>query len=313
VNEIGTTPQFAETSRNQLLDLIRQNINHPSIFVWSLFNELWPGRPDPHRELQDLKIVANGEDPTRPAIAATATEQLPQMNKIPDLLGWNIYAGWYPSWGTKETFGTVLDRGRLMSRHGGFCVSEYGAGANVEHHEQNPKQPKTDGQWHPEEWQALVHEAAWVAMKSRSFVWGTFVWNMFDFTSNTRHEGGIPGRNDKGLVTYDRKIKKDAFFFYKANWSDEPTLYIASRRFTQRINPTTDVKVYSNVDEVELLVDGVSQGKQAGDANCIFIWKGVKLETGENHIEARAVRNGRALRDDCVWTLNPEKSGGKKN
>lgn len=311
VNEIGTAPQFAETSRNQLLDLIRQNINHPSIFVWSLFNELWPGRPDPHRELQDLNIVAHGEDPTRPTIAATATEQLPQMNKIPDLLGWNIYPGWYPGWGTKESFGAVLDRGRTMSRSGGFCVSEYGAGANVEHHEQDPRQPKTDGQWHPEEWQALVHESAWAAMKTRPFVWGTFVWNMFDFTSDSRHEGGIPGRNDKGLVTYDRRTKKDAFFFYKANWSDEPTLYITSRRFTERTKASTDVKIYSNASEVELLVNGMSQGKQAGGANCIFIWKDVKLQPGENHIEARARRDDHALGDSCVWTLKP--GGGKKN
>jgi beta-galactosidase len=311
VNEIGTTPEFAETSRNQLLDLIRQNINHPSIFVWSLFNELWPGRPDPHRELQDLKIVANGEDPTRPTIAATATEQLSQMNKIPDWLGWNIYPGWYPGWGTKDDFGALLDRGRFMSRSGGICVSEYGAGANVRHHEQSPKQPKTDGLWHPEEWQALVHEAAWPAMKSRSFVWGTFVWNMFDFTSNTRHEGGIPGRNDKGLVTYDRKTKKDAFFFYKANWSDEPTLHITSRRFTRRINPTTDVKVYSNVDEVELLVNGVTQGKQVRNAYCILTWKGVQLQPGDNHIEARATRDGQALSDECVWTLDEGKSGNR--
>ena len=311
VNEIGTAPQFAETSRNQLLDLIRQNINHPSIFVWSLFNELWPGRPDPHRELQDLNIVAHGEDPTRPTIAATATEQLPQMNKIPDLLGWNIYPGWYPGWGTKESFGAVLDRGRTMSRSGGFCVSEYGAGANVEHHEQDPRQPKTDGQWHPEEWQALVHESAWAAMKTRPFVWGTFVWNMFDFTSDSRHEGGIPGRNDKGLVTYDRRTKKDAFFFYKANWSDEPTLYITSRRFTERTKASTDVKIYSNASEVELLVNGMSQGKQAGGANCIFIWKDVKLQPGENHIEARARRDDHALSDSCVWTLKP--GGGKKN
>jgi beta-galactosidase len=313
VNEIGTVPQFAETSRNQLLDLIRQNINHPAIFVWSLFNELWPGRPDPHRELQDLKIVADGEDPTRPTIGATATEQLPQMNKVPDLLGWNIYPGWYPGWGAKEDFGVLLDRGRTMSRYGGFCVSEYGAGANVEHHEQNPRQPKTDGQWHPEEWQALVHEAAWAAMKSRPFVWGTFVWNMFDFTSNTRHEGGIPGRNDKGLVTYDRKTKKDAFFFYKANWSDEPTLYITSRRFAERTQANTDVKVYSNAREVELLVNGVSQGKQAGGANCIFIWRDVKLKLGENRIEEWATREGRGLSDACVWTFNPTKSGTKKN
>lgn len=303
VDEIDPGPQFAETSRGQLLDLIRQNINHPSIFVWSLFNELWPGRPDPHRELQDLNIVAHGEDPTRPTIAATSHGKLPQMNKIPDLLGWNIYPGWYPGWGSKDSCGVVLDTRRLSSRRGGFCVSEYGAGANVEHHEQDPKQPKTDGQWHPEEWQSLVHEAAWTAMKSRPFVWGTFVWNMFDFTSYNRHEGGIPGRNDKGLVTYDRKTKKDAFFFYKANWSGEPTLYVTSRRFTVRTNALTDVKVYSNAKEVELVVNGISRGKHSDAVNCIFRWKNIKLQPGVNHIETQAEIRGQTVRDRCEWTL----------
>jgi len=303
VNEISASPEFEETSRNQLLDLIRQNVNHPSIFVWSLFNELRPGKPDPDRELQDLKIVANGEDPTRPAIAATCTSELPQMNKIPDLLGWNIYPGWYSGWGSKEDFGPSLDKRRADSRQGGICISEYGAGANVEQHEQNPKQPKTDGQWHPEEWQSVVHEAAWAAMKQRPFVWGTFVWNMFDFAVSTRHEGGIPGRNDKGLVTYDRKIKKDAFYFYKANWSEEPTLYITSRRFTERTNGVTDVKIYSNAKKVELLVDGVSQGEQKSATNCVFTWKDVELKPGENEVKTRAKFDGISLSDSCVWTL----------
>jgi beta-galactosidase len=303
VNEINASEQFEETSRNQLLDLIRQNMNHPSIFVWSLFNELRAGRPDPHRELQDLKIVANGEDPTRPAIAATCITNLPEMNKIPDLLGWNIYPGWYSGWGTKDDFGAALDQRRLDSRHGGICISEYGAGANVEQHEQNPKQPKADGQWHPEEWQSLVHEAAWAAMKERPFVWGTFVWNMFDFAVSTRHEGGIPGRNDKGLVTYDRKIRKDAFYFYKANWSDEPTLYITSRRFAERTNAMTDVKIYSNAKKVELLVNSVSLGEVKNATNCVFIWKNAELKSGENQVEARAGLHGKSLSDSCVWTL----------
>jgi beta-galactosidase len=303
VNEINASPEFEETSRNQLLDLIRQNINHPSIFVWSLFNELWPNRTDPHRELQDLKIVANGEDPTRPTIAATSNDGMPQMNKVPDLLGWNIYPGWYSGWGTKDDFGASLDKRRYDSRYGGFCVSEYGAGANVNQHEQNPEQPETDGQWHPEEWQSLVHEAAWAAMKTRPFVWGTFAWNMFDFAVNTRHEGGILGRNDKGLVTYDRKIKKDAFYFYKANWSEEPVLYITSRRFTERTNAATDVKIYSNANEVELLLNGVSQGKLNDGTNCVFVWKNVELKSGENKVEAKAENDGTYLTDSCVWTL----------
>jgi beta-galactosidase len=304
VNEIDPSPQFAETSRNQLLDLIRQDINHPSIFAWSLFNEMGlRGTPDPHRELQDLNNVAHGEDPTRPTIAATAVEKMGQMNKIPDWLGWNIYPGWYSGWGTVEVFGKLIDRGQYLSRHGGLCISEYGAGANVNQHEQNPKQPSPGGPWHPEEWQAMVHETAWAAMKSRPFVWGTFVWNMFDFTVNTRHEGGVIARNDKGLVTYDRQTKKDAFYFYKANWSDEPVLYITSRRFTERTNAVTDVKIYSNAKEVELLLNGKSQGKQADSTDGIFIWKNLELKPGTNKVEAKAQRNGQSLTDDCVWTL----------
>jgi beta-galactosidase len=305
VNEIRDTPQFEEISRNQLLDLIRQNVDHPSIFVWSLFNEIRgsKGSDDPHRELMDLKITANGEDPTRPTIAATCVSILPEMNKIPDLLGWNIYPGWYSGWGTKEDFGAALDKHRADSRHGGICISEYGAGANVTQHEENPQQPVTTSQWHPEEWQAEVHEAAWAAMKERPFVWGTFVWNMFDFAVSTRHEGGIPGRNDKGLVSYDRKTKKDAFYFYKANWSDEPTLYITSRRFTERTNAVTDVKVYSNANKVELLVNGISLGETRNATNCVFIWKNAELKSGENQIKARAELDGKNLSDNCVWTL----------
>ncbi len=305
VNETHGTPEFEETSRNQLVDLIRQNVNHPSIFAWSLFNELWPAatNADPHRELQDLKITANGEDPTRPTICATSNNGMPQMNKIPDLLGWNIYPGWYSSWGGKDDFGKLVDQRKNDSRHGGFCVSEYGAGANINQHEQDPKQPATGGQWHPEEWQAIVHEEAWKQMKARPFVWGTFAWCMFDFAVASRHEGGVPGRNDKGLVTYDRKTRKDAFYFYKANWSEDPVLYLTSRRFTERTNAVTDVKVYSNAGEAELLVNGSSQGARKNDGNAVFIWKDVHLVPGDNHIEARATRNGQALTDTCAWTL----------
>jgi beta-galactosidase len=303
VNEINSSEQFEETSRNQLLDLIRQNVNHPSIFAWSLFNEIREGHADPHRELQDLRNTAHGEDPARPVIAATCTEKLPEMNKIPDLLGWNIYPGWYSGWGTKDDFGASLDQRRHDSRSGGFCVSEYGAGANVTQHEDNPKQPETTGQWHPEEWQAVVHENAWAAMKERPFVWGTFVWVMFDFAVSTRHEGGIPGRNDKGLVTYDRKTRKDAFYFYKANWSDEPVLYLTGRRFTERTSAVTSVKIYSNAAKVELLLNGVSQGGRGDGTNGVFLWPNIKLQPGENKVEARAERAGQSLNDECVWTL----------
>ena len=126
---------------------------------------------------------------------------------------------------------------------------------------------------------------------------------MFDFTSPIRHEGGVPGRNDKGLVTADRQVKKDAFYFYKANWSDEPVLYITGRRFTERTNAVTDVKIYSNASKVELLLNGKSEGERSDGTNCVFIWKDVQLQPGENQIAAKAERDGRQLNDSCVWTL----------
>jgi beta-galactosidase len=303
VDKVGDVPRFAETSREQLLDLIRQNANHPSIFAWSLFNELRPDKPDPHRELQDLLIVAHGEDPTRPTIAATCTAELPQMNKIPDLLGWNIYPGWYREWGPLGNFKATLDGYRATSRSGGYCVSEYGAGANVLQHEQHPGQPRDNGQWHPEEWQALLHEEAWAQMKIRPFIWGTFVWNLSDFTSYWRNEGGVRGRNDKGLVTYDRQTKKDAFYFYKANWSDEPFVYITSRRHLERTNAVTDAKVYSNAGGVELFLNDVSRGTQASNGNGVYLWKDLELVPGENRVEARGRKDGQSLSDRCVWNL----------
>jgi len=303
VDKISSSAEFAATSRSQLLDLIRQNVNHPSIFCWSLFNELRPKNPDPHRLLQDLKAVANSEDPTRPTIAATCTTDLPQMNKIPDQLGWNVYYGWYGDWGPLSDFDPMRAGYRFNSLAGGYCVSEYGAGANVNQHEQNPKRPKNDGQWHPEEYQSVLHEVAWPQLKAAPYIWGTFVWVLCDFTSYWRHEGGTKGLNDKGLVTADRQTRKDAFYFYKANWSDEPTLYITSRRHAERTNAITDVKIYSNAAEAELLINGVPQGTRTNDGNSVFLWKTRTLWPGDNVVEVKATRNGVALRDQCDWRL----------
>jgi beta-galactosidase len=303
VNIIRDTPEFENTARNQLLDLIRQNENHPAIFAWSLSNEIGGKSDDPHRELRDLSAVAHGEDPTRPTIEATMTDTRPQMNRIPDLLGWNIYPGWYS--GDKNDYGRMLDLRRDSSRTGGFCLSEYGAGANPAQHEQNPKQPPPKGQWHPEEWQAELHEAAWAAIKARPFVWGNFVWCMFDFAVNNRHEGAAPGLNDKGLVTRDRQTKKDAFYFYKANWSDAPVLYITSRRFTERTNAVTDVKIYSNAFAPELFVNGISQGRNTNGVNGVYVWKKIALAPQKNQLAVRALKDGRELRDECEWKLTP--------
>jgi len=304
VNTVSNTPEFLAASRSQLQDLIRQNINHPAIFAWSLFNEVGNGpTDDPHKNFAQLNVLAHQEDPTRPTVAAASVQKKEWADayRTMDLLAWNTYPGWYS--GAATNMATFLDRHRSSSQHGGIGISEYGAGANIAQHEDQPKHPKTTGQWHPEEWQNLVHETTWAQMKSRPFVWGTFVWNMFDFAVDSRHEGAMPGRNTKGLVTYDRQTKKDAFYFYKANWSDEPVLYITSRRFTERTNAVTNVKIYSNAKTAELFVNGISQATRENNGNAVFIWENVKLTPGENRIEAKAQQGDQPFTDTCMWVL----------
>ena len=305
VNTVSNNPEFLATSSSQLRDLIRQNVNHPAIFAWSLFNEIGNGSTDdPHTNIAKLNLLAHQEDPTRPTIAAASVDKKAWADayRTMDLLAWNVYPGWYS--GPPTNMAALLEHHRDSSRHGGIGISEYGAGANTAQHEEHPKRPKTTGPWHPEEWQAIVHETTWAEMKARPYVWGTFVWSMFDFAVSTRHEGGQEGLNDKGLVTRDRQTKKDAFYFYKANWSDAPVLHINSSRFTERTNAVTDVKIYSNAKTAELFVNGASQGPRDNDGNAVFVWKDVKLTAGENRIEAKAERGGQTLQDSCVWKLD---------
>jgi beta-galactosidase len=172
-----------------------------------------------------------------------------------------------------------------------MAISEYGAGASVKLHAALPK--KMD---HSEEYQALFHEVYWEALAARPFVWGSFVWNLFDFASDGRKEGDHAGRNDKGLVTYDRKTKKDAFYLFKAAWSREPVVRVTARRFTPRPPGAYDVKVYSNAEAVKLKVGGKMLGEQRAP-NHVFVWPGVVLAAGANVVEAMAVVGGRAVRD----------------
>lgn len=302
VNLVGASPAFGQNSRNQLLDLIRQNTNHPSIFTWSLSNELRQPSADPDFVLHDLNNLAHAEDPTRPTIQAAYINIWPSVNEIPDLIGINAYPGWYH--GAIDDMGPEIEKYQTWGHGDGFCMSEYGAGASIHQHEADPKQPAPKGRWHPEEWQALVHEHDWAAIRSHPVVWGSFIWCMFDFASDSRNEGDTPGRNDKGLVTYDRKIRKDAFYFYKAQWSNDPFVYITDRRFTPRTDPLTEVKIYSNCDRVELTVNGDSKGTQKGDDEHIFRWPALTLKKGGNRIEATATYGGKTFNDSCVWIVN---------
>ena len=182
-------------------------------------------------------------------------------------------------------------------------VTEYGAGTSINHHAENPPEPANAGPWHPEEYQSYYHEVHWKAMKTRPFLWCKALWNGFDFGVDSRSEGDRDGINDKGMVLRDRTVKKDAFYWYKSNWSSTPTVYITSRRFTPRVANPTYVKVYSNCDNVELFINGVSKGVLTSTDH-IYQWtSGLTLTGGANEIKAIGRIGTNQYIDVCNWDL----------
>lgn len=294
------TPEYLENAKQQLRELIRQNYNHPSICFWGVGNET--RGPAADTVAAELAQVAHEEDPGRLSTYASNHEDKDPKNWHTDVVAFNRYWGWYD--GGWEQFAPWLDFTHATYPKARFGMSEYGAGGSIFQHAENPARPVARGAFHPEEYQAIYHEAYWEALKARPYVWGKFIWCLFDFASDGRNEGDHPGRNDKGLVTYDRKVRKDAFYYYQANWSEEPVLHVAAARFTARTAAGTEVKVYSNAPEVTLQVNGVSLGSRSdAGGSRIFRWPGVTLRPGENHVTATARRGGAELSDSCTWTL----------
>ena len=307
VNDITKSQAFADNAKQQLRELIKQNYNHPSIAFWALYNELSLKEPDFWTEqklITDLNELAKKLDPMRLTAAATHKQALEHpVNWLPDVTAFNRYWGWY--YGQPQDWGAGLDEIHRRFPDKRVGISEYGAGASIYQHEATPAKPRTGGEWHPEEWQSICHEQAWIAMRDRPWLFGTFVWNMFDFAADDRAEGDQPGRNDKGLITYDRKIKKDAFFFYKASWrDDEPVVHIASKRFNPRPAGETEIKVYSNCDQVEIFLNGQSLGAKTGEHR-IFRWESVKLVDGENEVRAVGQKDAKQHTDTHTWKASP--------
>ncbi len=302
VDEISLNEKFIMNCKEQLTELIKQNYNHPSIFFWSLQNELIPdGREEAYGDVvAELNRVAKSLDSTRLTAVASRSkyDRADAINAATDVVGYNVYRGWYE--GKPENFAKYADTLHARFPDHAFCISEYGAGASIHQHEWPTKRPAPKGPWHPEEWASVLHEITWKAISERPFIWGSFVWNMFDFGSDGRSEGDMNGRNDKGLVTFDRKVRKDPFYFYKANWNTEPMVHIASKRYTPRPAAPTDVKVYSNCDKVTLFVNSVSLGEQAS-TGAVFIWTGVELKNGRNEIRAVGTKGDRVLEDCIDW------------
>jgi beta-galactosidase len=289
---------FFDGAEQQLREMIRQNYNHPAVLFWGMYNEI-PDNPTSEHLVEQLVQIAHEEDPTRPATAATDLANEKPINYLADVVGFNKYFGWY--YGHSYDFAAWADNIHSAHPTQAIGVSEFGAGASLYQHEDNPGYPHYPNHfWHPEEYQELAHEAIWMQLKSRPFLWVKSVWGMFDFASDYRAEGDTLGRNDKGLVSYDRQTRKDAFYWYKANWSSDPVLYITSRRYLNRPSNVVEVKVYSNLDAVQLSVNGAVLGTQIS-ADHLFRWTGVVLTPGANTIEVTATQDGFTYTDDVTW------------
>jgi beta-galactosidase len=292
---------FADNVCQQLTELIKQNYNHPSIMFWSIWNEIGSAKTESDKEfLSELNLLAKRLDPTRLTTAASADDK----NKTTEVVGRNAYPGWYG--GTPDDWSRDLPL--IRSKTGGrpLIISEYGSGASVLQHQVNPRGVSPKGLFHPEQWQTEIHEKAWNVFRNAPYLCATFVWQGFDCSSMVRNEGDHPGRNDKGLITSDRSIRKDAFYFYKANWNPEPMVYITSRRFTPRPSGVFPVKAYSNCGEVELFIEGRSQGCLTNETDGAYVWDHVLLPEGQVHVAVVARRAGKAVKDKCIWKCSTD-------
>ena len=281
--EIPVISKFSKKKQDQakfmLEELIRQNYNHPSIYCWSVENEISIAGAASGliSGISELNNIAHCLDSTRPTACAQVTfcPISSKLNEITDILGYNQYFGWYVQ--TVDGIDKWLDDFHEKKPNIKLCISEYGAEGITTLHSAQPVQGD-----YSEEYQAYYHEHYIKALTEREWLWGSYVWNMFDFGSAKRNEGGVRGRNNKGLVTIDRKIKKDSFYVYKAFWSDEKFVHIAGERFVDRPVGAQKIKVYSNCESVTLTVNG-EKTELSGDK--IFEFDAV-INQGENVITA---------------------------
>lgn len=271
-----------ENTISQMTELIAQNYNHPAICFWGISNEISVTceSEELYQNLCELHALAKRLDPHRLTTMAQVSMLAPESehNDITDVLSYNHYFGWYM--GDVSENGPWLDAFHKLYPDRCLGVSEYGAEANLALHSAAPESHD-----YSEEYQAYYHHEMLKTFEKRPYLWGTHVWNMFDFAADSRDEGGCKGRNNKGLVTYDRKIKKDAFYIYQAYWSEKPVLHVCGERFKDRASGERNVTVYTNCPSVTLIVNGIEKAElEVADHAAVF--NDVVFSDGENTVTA---------------------------
>lgn len=310
VNRVTT--QEGDNAKEQLRELIRQNYNHPSIYVWGLHNEVYTPTNYTARLTRELHNLAKTEDPDRYTVSVNGYGSMDHpVNRNTDLQGMNRYFGWY-----EKKIQDILPWVEGLEKNypdNRLILAEYGADANIAHQtEYLGESLNWTKPYYPETFQTKLHEYQWSVIASHPYIVASYLWNTFDFAVPMSYRGNVPARNMKGLVTFDRKTKKDAYYFYKANWSEEPVLYITQRRLKEREKEITRVTVYSNIGEPQLTVNGKPvSGVKKGYTDIHYIFDDVKLDRGENRVKATVAKAGETFSDEIVWNFTHERKAGE--
>ena len=282
ISQFIPTEEAYNNTISQMTELVAQNYNHPAICFWGISNEILIGvdREDLRQNLRDLHELAKSMDPSRLTTMAqvSMTPMDSEHNFITDVVSYNHYFGWYG--GEVEDNGPWLDKFHALHPDKPLGVSEYGAENILSWHSAEPENHD-----YTEEYANHYHQEMLKTFAARPYLWATHQWNCFDFAADARNEGGVQGRNNKGLITYDRKIKKDAFYIYKAWWNPEPMIWVSGGRFADRAPEERNVIVYTNCENVTLVVNGQDVETKAA-VDHMITFENVALLDGQNTVTA---------------------------
>ncbi|MDR0962750.1 MAG: beta-galactosidase [Mediterranea sp.] len=300
-----------ENAHSQMRELIRQSFNHPSIYIWGTHNEVYRPHAYTAALTASLHDLCKSEDPDRYTVSVNGYGHTDHpVNENCDVQGMNRYFGWYEK-KIQDIDGWVegLEKNYPWQK---LMLTEYGADANLEHQtEYLGESLNWTKQYYPETFQTKTHEYQWATIAKHPYIIASYLWNTFDFACPMWSRGGVPARNMKGLVTFDRKVKKDSYYWYKANWSTDPVVYLTQRRNVDREKQVTTITVYSNVGTPTVYLNGKPlTGIRKGYTDVHYVIDNVTLNDGKNVVRAEVNKGGQTFTDEIEWMYTGEKNRG---
>ena len=309
VNRVST--KEADNAKQQMTELIRQNYNHPSIYTWGLHNEVYTPINYTALLTTELHDLAKSEDPYRYTVSVNGYGDPGHgVNMNADIQGINRYFGWYEK--KIQDMEPWIEGMEKEYPDYKIMLAEYGTEANI-YHQQEVVGDVGDccgfDKQYNETFATRFHEIQWGYIANHPYLLASYLWNTFDFATPASSQGGVEARNMKGLVTFDRKLKKDPFYWYKANWSKDPVLYLTQRRANERENKITPVTVYSNIGVPQLFVNGVEvKNYKKGTTHVHYIFENIELKEGINEIEVKASYKGETYDDNIQWNYEENRN-----